>query len=470
MYAASKAGLILVNINPAYRPAELEYALAKVGCSALVLASSFKTSNYVEMIRGLVPEADTSAPGSIVSEKLPTLKSLILIEDEPLDGFFNYSQVQSMGEKSDLDLSEIADLVDPDDAVNIQFTSGTTGSPKGATLTHNNIVNNAYFIARGLKMTPQDKVCSPVPLYHCFGMVLAVLACATAGATVVLPDESFDPLSTLEAVEAEKCTALYGVPTMFNMVLDHPQASNFDVSSLRTGIVAGAVCPESIMKRILAELNMHEVVNAYGMTETSPASFQTATDDNFIKRTTTVGRVHPNVEVKVIDDNGDICPIGVPGELCVKGYNVMQGYWGDEKRTNESIIDGWMLTGDQAVFDHDGYASIVGRIKDTIIRGGENIAPTEIEDFLLEHPSILEAQAFGVKDERFGEIVAVWLKADESAQLTEQAVKDYCKDQISHFKVPSIVMFVDEFPMTVTGKIQKFIMREETEKQLAMSK
>jgi len=467
MYAAAKAGLILVNINPAYRVTELEYALNKVNCKALVLASSFKTSNYVEMIRALAPEVDSSDPGALTSAKLPSLKSLILIGDETKDGFFAYSQIQAEGRNSTLNLVECAEQINSDEAVNIQFTSGTTGSPKGATLSHNNVVNNAYFVGRGINLSAQDKLCSPVPLYHCFGMVMATLACATVGATLVLPDDAFDPLSTLEAVQSQSCTALYGVPTMFNMILNHPQLNEFDVSSLRTGIVAGAVCPESIMSRILSELNMTEVTNAYGMTETSPVSFQSATDDNLKKRTTTVGKVHPHVEVKVVDTNGEICPIGVPGELCTKGYSVMQGYWGDEQRTRESIVDGWMLTGDQAVIDEDGYAAIVGRIKDTIIRGGENIAPTEIEEFLLGLRGVLEAQAFGVSDERFGEIVAVWIKADKSEQLTEQAVKDYCKDKIAHFKVPSIVMFVDEFPMTVTGKIQKYLMREETEKNFS---
>ena len=465
MYAAAKAGLILVNINPAYRVSELEYALNKVGCKAVVLANCFKSSNYVEMIRALAPEVDDCEPGKLVSSKLPTVESLILIGSESVRGFYSYAQVQKMGETSNLSLNAVAKLIHPDDAINIQFTSGTTGSPKGATLTHNNIVNNAYFVGRGITLSEHDRVCSPVPLYHCFGMVLATLACATAGATLVLPDESFDPLSTLEAVQAEQCTALYGVPTMFNMILDHPKADDFDKSSLRTGIVAGSVCPESLMSRIISELNMSEVTNGYGMTETSPISFQTATDDNMKKRTTTVGKIHPHVEVKVVDEHGDICPVGMPGELRTKGYSVMMGYWGDEALTRRSIIDGWMLTGDQGVIDGDGYAAIVGRIKDTIIRGGENIAPSEIEEFLLSHPDILEAHVFGVSDERFGEIVAVWVKTTPSAELTEQSVKDYCKDQIAHFKVPSIVRFVDQFPMTVTGKVQKFVMREQTEKE-----
>jgi len=470
MYAAAKVGLILVNINPAYRLAELDYALNTVQCKALVMATSFKTSNYVEMIKALAPEVTESEQGRLHSKKLPALRSLILIGDECLDGFYSYSQIVKMGEGSELDLAALSREVIADDAVNIQFTSGTTGSPKGATLTHNNVVNNGYFVGRGIKLESKDKVCSPVPLYHCFGMVMATLACATVGATLVLPDDSFDPLSTLAAVQAEGCTALYGVPTMFNMILDHARAKEFDVSSLRTGIVAGAVCPESLMSRILNELNMSEVTNAYGMTETSPVSFQSATDDDLKKRTTTVGKVHPHVEVKVIDENGDICPVGVAGELCTKGYSVMQGYWGDELKTSQSIVDGWMMTGDQAVIDEDGYAAIVGRIKDTIIRGGENIAPTEIEEFLLKHPDILEAQAFGVSDPRFGEIVAVWLKLDKSATLTELQVKEYCKDQIAHFKIPAIVKFVDEFPMTVTGKVQKFVMRNEVEKELSVSR
>lgn len=466
LYAAAKAGLVLVNINPAYRLSELEYALNKVACRALVMAGQFKTSNYPEMIRQLAPEVDRCKPGQLKSAKLPHLNTLVLIGEDEVPGFHLFSDLEKCKQSKPIDLALIEADIKPQNPVNIQFTSGTTGSPKGATLTHRNIVNNAYFVGRGIGLSEVDKVCTPVPLYHCFGMVMGALACANAGATLVLPDEAFDPLSTLQAVEQEKCTALYGVPTMFNMMLNHPERETFDVSSLRTGIVAGALCPDVLMKQIIEELNMTEVTNCYGMTETSPVSFQSATDDSMEKRTRTVGTVHPNVEVKVIDSDGNTLPRGQRGELCTKGYSVMQGYWGDEQKTRESIVDGWMHTGDEAVIDQDGYGAIVGRIKDTIIRGGENIAPKEIEDYLLTNEDIIEAQAFGVSDEKFGEIVAVWLRRKPESTLTESAVQDYCRGQIAHFKVPAIVKFVDEFPMTVTGKVQKFVMRAETEKEI----
>jgi len=466
LYAAAKAGLVLVNINPAYRTSELEYALNKVACRALVLAKSFKSSVYTDMISALIPQIESSESGKLKSERVPTLSSLILIGDEPEPGYILFSELQADIIKRPKGLVEIAPIVSPYDPVNIQFTSGTTGAPKGATLTHHNIVNNAYFVGRGIKLTSDDKICSPVPLYHCFGMVMATLASATVGATLVLPNDSFDPRSTLKAVEQEACTALYGVPTMFSMILNHPQRQEFDVSSLRTGIVAGALCPEVLMKQIISDLNMREITNCYGMTETSPVSFQSATDDSFEVRTTTVGSVHPNVEVKVVNSQGSTVPRGVRGELCIKGYSVMQGYWGDAERTEKSIIDGWMHTGDEALIDDHGYCSIVGRIKDTIIRGGENIAPKEIEEFLLTHADIIGAQAFGVSDDRYGEIVAVWLQLKEAVVLSQEQVQEYCDGKMAHFKVPAIVKFVDEFPMTVTGKAQKFVMRAETEKSL----
>jgi len=468
LYAAAKAGLILVNINPAYRLTELEYALKRVGCRALVLAKSFKSSDYTEMLRTLAPEIDHCQPGELKSEAVPDLSTLILIGEQKIPGYIAFSDLQIGTDTDPVDLAELGQNIAPEAPVNIQFTSGTTGSPKGATLTHKNIVNNAYFVGRGIDLTQSDKVCSPVPLYHCFGMVMATLACANYGATLVLPDSAFDPLSTLKAVEQEKCTALYGVPTMFSMILNHPEISDFDVSSLRTGIVAGALCPETLMKQIINDLNMREITNCYGMTETSPVSFQSAVNDSMQVRTTTVGSVHPHVEVKVINEQGDTVPRGVRGELCTKGYSVMQGYWNDPKKTEESIIDGWMHTGDEAIIDEHGFGAIVGRIKDTIIRGGENIAPKEIEDYLLTHDDIIEAQAFGVTDSKYGEIVAVWIRLHDHSTLSENQVQDYCKGQIAHFKVPAIVKFVDEFPMTVTGKIQKFVMRAETEKNLVL--
>lgn len=460
MYAASKLGLILVNVNPAYRPHELKYALNKVGCKALVMAEQFKTSNYPEILHEVVPEVDECDVGALESKVLPTLKTLILISEKSYAGYASFKSVIASGDASSFDVDKAALSVECHMPVNIQFTSGTTGAPKGATLTHHNIVNNATNVGTGIKLTSNDLVCAPVPLYHCFGMVLATLACASHAATLVLPDEGFDPVSTLSAVQKEQCTALYGVPTMFGAMLDHPSFSDFDLSSLRTGIVAGSLCSQVLMSRIIDEMNMSEVTNCYGMTETSPVSFQSATDEPMQKRVTTVGSIQPHVEVKVVDADGQTVARGEPGELCTKGYSVMQGYWDDQEKTDESIVDGWMYTGDQGVIDDDGYCAIVGRIKDTIIRGGENIAPKEIEDYLITHSSISEAQAFGVSDKKFGEVVAVWVKLKEGAQLSEQELQDYCKDQIAYFKVPALVRFVDEYPLTVTGKIQKFKMRK----------
>ncbi len=460
MYAASKLGLILVNVNPAYRPHELEYALNKVACKALVMADQFKTSNYPEILKEVAPEVDHCEVGSLNANALPSLNTLILISDNPPKGYASFEDTLAKGRTSTFDLDQAALAIDCHMPVNIQFTSGTTGAPKGATLSHYNIVNNGTNVGAGIKLTSEDLVCAPVPLYHCFGMVMATLACASYGATLVLPDDAFDPISTLSSVQKEKCTALYGVPTMFGAMLDHANFADYDLSSLRTGIVAGSLCSQTLMSRIISEMNMSEVTNCYGMTETSPVSFQSATDDPMQKRVTTVGSIHPHVEVKVVDSDGNTVPRGEPGELCTKGYSVMQGYWNDEAQTASSIKDDWMYTGDQGVIDHDGYCAIVGRIKDTIIRGGENIAPKEIEDYLVTHAAISEAQAFGVSDEKFGEIVAVWVKLKEGAELSEQGLKDYCKDQIAYFKVPALVRFVDEYPLTVTGKIQKFRMRE----------
>lgn len=469
MYAAAKSGLILVNVNPAYRPIELEYALNKVGCRAIVMANRFKTSDYPEMLCQLAPEAGNCDPGRLKSEKLPALEVLILIGNEERDGFLLFADVAGLGRASTEDLRRYKDACDIHSPVNVQFTSGTTGSPKGATLTHYNIVNNGFFVGEGLALTDEDRLCAPVPLYHCFGMVMAVLTCCAHRATLVLPGESFDPLATLRAVESECCTALYGVPTMFSGILDHPDFRNYSVDSLRTGIVAGSLCPEKLMRRILGELHMDQVTNCYGMTETSPVSFQTAIDDNLVKRTTTVGTVHPHVEVKVIDANGNIVPRGEHGEVCTKGYSVMWGYWADEEKTKESVVDGWMLTGDEGVIDADGYCAIVGRIKDTIIRAGENIAPKEIEEYLLSHDEILEAQVFGVPDEKLGEIVCAWIRKAAGSALEEQDVKNYCKGRIAHFKMPAIVRFVDQYPLTVTGKIQKFIMRDMMTKELGLA-
>jgi fatty-acyl-CoA synthase len=465
MYAASKLGLILVNVNPAYRPHELEYALNKVECKALVLARSFKTSDYPVILEKVAPEISGSRIGHLNAERIPSLKTLVLISDVQRDGYARFNDLVVTGATSSFDLGAVEAVVKCDMPVNIQFTSGTTGAPKGATLTHYNIVNNGSNVGDGIKLTAKDRVCTPVPLYHCFGMVMATLACASHGATLVLPNDAFEPAGTLDAVQKEKCTALYGVPTMFGAMLEEADFDTYDLGSLRTGIVAGSLCAETLMTRIVEQMHMSEVTNCYGMTETSPVSFQSATDDPMEKRVKTVGTVHPHVEVKVVDDKGEIVPRGVPGELCTKGYSVMQGYWNDPQKTTESIIDGWMFTGDQAVIDEDGYCAIVGRIKDTIIRGGENIAPKEIEDYLISHPAIVEAQAFGVPDQKFGEVVAVWIKVNQGSELSEQDVRDYCIDQIAYFKVPTMVRFVDEYPMTVTGKIQKYKMRDLMEQE-----
>ena len=460
MYAAAKLGLIVVNVNPAYRPLELKYALNKVACKALVMADRFKTSDYPAMLETLAPEITASAGGALQSEALPLLKTLILVSDTPRAGYLRFGDVMDFGERSGADLKAHTDAAAVHAPVNIQFTSGTTGSPKGATLTHHNIVNNGYFVGKGIGLGAADRLCVPVPLYHCFGMVMGALACCAHRATLVLPGDAFDPVTTLESVQGERCTALYGVPTMFSAILDHAGFSRFDVACLRTGIVAGALCPEVLMRRILDNLHMREITNCYGMTETSPVSFQTAVDDELAKRTSTVGTVHPHVEVKVIDAEGNTAPRGQRGEICTKGYSVMQGYWDDEEKTRASIVDGWMKTGDEGVIDDEGYCAIVGRIKDTIIRGGENIAPKEIEEYLLTHEDILQAQVFGVPDEQLGEIVCAWLQKAPGSDLGEGDVKAYYKDKIAHFKVPAVVRFVDEFPLTVTGKVQKFVMRD----------
>ena len=470
-FATAKAGLILVNINPAYRLSELEYALNKVGCKALVTAAAFKTGDYIAMLRELAPEIDRSAPGKLEAKRLPTLTTLIRIGADDTRGFLRFDEVLGVGgERHRASLAELAAKLQFDDPINIQFTSGTTGAPKGATLTHHNILNNGYFIGEALRLTDRDRVCIPVPLYHCFGMVLGNLACMTHGAAMVYPAEGFDPLATLEAVEAERCTALYGVPTMFIAELGHPEFKRFDLGSLRTGIMAGSPCPIEIMKRCVNEMNMREVTIAYGMTETSPVSTQTSCDDPLERRVGTVGRVLPHVEIKIIDADGRIVPPGTPGEFCTRGYCVMLGYWGDAERTAEAINNaGWMHTGDLATIDEDGYCNIVGRIKDMVIRGGENVYPREIEEFLFRHPKVEAVQVVGLPDLKYGEELCAWVKLKPDVAATAEEIQNFCKGQIAHYKIPRYVKFVDAFPMTVTGKVQKFVMREEMIKELGLS-
>ncbi|GGC91372.1 AMP-binding protein [Chelatococcus reniformis] len=469
-FAAAKAGLILVTINPAYRLFELEFALNKVGCAALVTATAFKTSEYIDMVRALAPELAGAAPGGLAAARLPDLRTVIQIGGPPVPGAIAFEAVEGLGGEAErAELAAIAGRLQFDDAANIQFTSGTTGSPKGVTLTHHNILNNGYFVGRAMRLTAADRICIPVPLYHCFGMVMGNLAAVTHGCAMVYPGEGFDPLATLETIEAERCTALYGVPTMFIAELDHPEFARFDLKSLRTGIMAGAPCPIEVMRRVAERMHMGEVTIAYGMTETSPVSFQSAVDDPLARRVSTVGRIHPHTEVKIVDETGRVVPRGERGELCTRGYSVMLGYW-DEAEKTAQVLDaaGWMHTGDLATLDEDGYCNIVGRIKDMVIRGGENLYPREIEEFLFRHPKIQEVQAFGVADAKYGEELCVWIRLRDGEAMAEDEVRAFCQGQIAHQKIPRYIEFVNDFPMTVTGKAQKFKMREVVEERLGL--
>ncbi|WP_308340347.1 AMP-binding protein [Variovorax sp. ZS18.2.2] len=462
--ATAKVGLILVNINPAYRTSELEYALNKVGCKVLVTMAQFKTSDYLGMLRELGPK------------RLPQLQHTFWIDgkaaadvEEP--GMKRFSQLLASGDVSDPRVAQIQKTLKASDPINIQFTSGTTGFPKGATLTHRNILNNGFFIGECMKLSPVDKLCIPVPLYHCFGMVLGNLACLTHGSAIVYPNDGFDPLTVLETVQAEKCTGLHGVPTMFIAELDHPRFKEFDLSTLRTGIMAGSPCPIEVMKRVVNEMHLGEITIAYGMTETSPVSCQSSTDTPLDKRVSTVGTVQPHLGVKIVDpETGTVMPVGKSGELCTRGYSVMHGYWEDEPRTREAIdAEHWMHTGDLATMDAEGYVNIVGRIKDLVIRGGENIYPREIEEFLYRHPKVQDVQVVGLPDRKYGEELCAWIIVKPGQTATDTEIRDFCKGQIAHYKVPKYIQFVTEFPMTVTGKIQKFKIRDAMTEQLGLT-
>lgn len=464
--ATAHVGIILVNINPAYRTSELAYALNKVQCKALFVMERFKTSDYLGMVRALAPELETQRSDALQIEALPDLRLVVWIDvagqGDEQPGMQRFSRFIASGEASDPQVAQIGASLTPYDPINIQFTSGTTGFPKGATLTHRNIVNNGYFIGEAMRLTEEDRLCIPVPLYHCFGMVLGNMACMTHGAAMVYPNDGFDALAVLETVQAERCTGLHGVPTMFIAELDHPRFAEFDLSSLRTGIMAGSPCPIEVMKRVVSQMHLSEITIAYGMTETSPVSCQSSTDTPLDKRVSTVGKVHPHLEVKIVSpETGETVAPGQSGELCTRGYSVMHGYWGDEAKTREAIDgDGWMHTGDLATMDTEGYVNIVGRIKDMVIRGGENIYPREIEEFLYTHPQVQDVQVVGVPDSRFGEELCAWVIVKAGQSLDAEALRSYCKGRVAHYKVPRYIEFVEAFPMTVTGKIQKFKIRE----------
>ena len=469
--ATARAGMILVNINPAYRVAELEYTLGKVEVRALICAASFKNSDYLAMTESFVTHFG-ERPGEIVSVDLPAFRYAIKIGGEPRPGWLDFSEVAGLRTAaSETELASIAATLKADDPINIQFTSGTTGAPKGVTLSHRNILNNAAMGGAAFGAGPDDRICIPVPLYHCFGMVMSNLMSVVHGVTMVYPSPGFDPLAVLEAVEAERCTILHGVPTMFIAELEHPDFARFDLSSLRVGLMGGSPCPEELMRKVMTRMHLRDIGIGYGMTETSPVSFQTSLDDPLEIRVATIGRIHPHLEAKVVHpETGEIVPRGEPGELCVRGYSVMLGYWGEPERTAEAIRDGWMHTGDLVTIDDAGYARVVGRIKDMIIRGGENIYPRELEELLYLHPSVLDVQVVGVADERFGEEVMACVKLRPGAPEDAEAIVTFCRGRVAHHKVPRYVRFIDSFPMTVSGKVQKARLREMMEDELGLGR
>lgn len=470
-FATARAGLVLVNINPAYRRSELEYVLGKVQCAALILAPAFKASDYLAIVNAVLPELVKSHPGQLRAQALPHLRHVIRLGADRTPGMHNFDDLLALpGAAQQAALAAVETTLQFDDAVNIQFTSGTTGAPKGATLTHHNILNNGFFVGEAMRLTARDRLCIPVPLYHCFGMVLGNLACVTHGATMVFPGESFEPAAVLATVQAERCTGLHGVPTMFIGMLDHPDFSTYDLSTLRTGIMAGSPCPAEVMSRVIERMHLTEITIAYGMTETSPVSFQSSVDDPVHLRVSTIGRVHPHLEVKIVDGDGRIVPRGVKGELLTRGYSVMLGYWGDDEQTRDTIDAArWLHTGDLAVLDQQGFASIVGRAKDMVIRGGENIYPREIEEFLYRHPKVQDVQCVGVPDAKYGEELCACIIVRPGMTASEDEIRAFCQDQIARYKIPRYIRFVPAFPMTVTGKIQKYLLRQQVATDLGLA-
>ncbi|MCH2341604.1 AMP-binding protein [Pseudomonas sp. NPDC047963] len=470
-FATAKVGVVLVNINPAYRLNELEYALKQSGCRWLICADAFKTSDYHAMLHELLPELERSAIGALQSHMLPELRGVISLCDKPVDGMLLWKGLMDMADNVGPEqLRQCGEQLQFDDPINIQYTSGTTGFPKGATLSHYNILNNGYMVGESLKLSEHDRLVIPVPLYHCFGMVMGNLGCVTHGTTMIYPSAAFEPLAALQAAAEEKATGMYGVPTMFIAMLDHPERQSLDLSNLRTGIMAGSTCPIEVMKRVIDDMHLSEMQIAYGMTETSPVSTQTGPDDDLDRRVTSVGRTQPHLESKVVDEHNRIVPRGQIGELCTRGYSVMLGYWNNPEAT-AGAIDGarWMHTGDLAIMDDEGYIKIVGRNKDMIIRGGENVYPREVEEFLFTHPAVADVQVIGVPDKTYGEEIVAWVKLHPGHSTSADDLREFCKGRIAHFKTPRHIKFVEEFPMTISGKVQKFRMREVSVAELGLA-